>query len=170
MHRLSLKSFFNYKVHRADHASGLKINFFSLFSITFTVFGFAGKRYMDKKGFFNIDISFQITPMIWRKCFFPKVEELTKNWVSLCRNCGPMVKHIAEHWAKGQSGPYMIEFIDYDDSSNPRLIDRITLGEKPTGKSLKYLACMNCNNVVVKMPPKQIEKMIEERAMKKYDN
>ena len=162
-----IKLFFNYKVLKCDRAKGLKINFFSLFCITFTAFGFEGKRYMDKKGLFNLDISFQFTPKLWKQRFFPNIEEYTKDWVSLCRNCGPMVKHFAEHWVVGQSGPYMIEFIEYDDSAKPRLIDTVTLEEKQKGKSVKYLTCMKCHDMVVKMPIEQVKSMMGERVVEK---
>ena len=161
------KLFFNYKVLKCDGASGVKVNLVSLFCITLTVFGFEGKRYMENKGLFNMEISFQITPKFLKMRLFPDMEEYTKDWVSLCRNCGPMVKHFAEHWVVGHSGPYMIEFIEYDDSAKPRLIDTINLEQKPKGKSVKYLACMKCNNMVVKMPPEQVQQMMEHREMKK---
>ena len=66
MHKKISKLFINYKIHKADHATGLRFELLSLFSMSFTMFGFKGKRYMDKRGLFNIDISFQITPNIWR--------------------------------------------------------------------------------------------------------
>ena len=167
MHKSIYKLFFNYKLVECDHATGVRLELLSLFSIILTIFGFKGKRYMDEKGLFNIDISFQITPSLYRNRIFSILSKNKQDNVSLCRKCGPMVKHFAEHWVVGQSGPYMIEVIDYDDSAKPVMIDMVALEDKPKGKSVKYLTCMNCNNMVVTMPLKQVERMMEERAMKK---
>lgn len=167
MHKSIYKLFFNYKLVECDHATGVRLELLSLFSIILTIFGFKGKRYMDEKGLFNIDISFQITPNLYRNRIFSILDKIKKYNVSLCRKCGPMVKHLVEHWVEGQSGPYMIEFIDYDDTAKPVMVDSIEIDEKPKGKSVKYLTCMNCHSMVVTMPIRQVERMIEERAMKK---
>ena len=161
------KLFFNYKVLKCDGANGIKIYLLSLFCITLTIFGFKGESYALKKGLFNLDIALQITPKFFKNKFFPDPEDIKKNWVSLCRNCGPMVKYFTEYWGVGHSEPYMIEFIEYDDSAKPRCIDKIKLKDKPKGKSVKYLACMNCNDMVVKMPPDQAQQMVEQREIKK---
>ena len=78
-----------------------------------------------------------------------------------------MVKHLTEHWVEGQGGPYMIEFFDYDDNAKPVKVDSVDIDVKPKGKSVKYLTCMNCHSMVETMPIKQVERMMEERAMKK---
>ena len=167
MHKKISKLFINYKIHKADHATGLRFELLSLFSMSFTMFGFKGKRYMDKRGLFNIDISFQITPNIWRNRLLSIAGMNDQHKISMCRKCGPLVKHFAEHWVKGKSGPYMIEFIEYDDSAKPVIVDSVDIFDKPKGKSIKYLKCINCDSMIESMPMKQVERIINRKSMEK---
>ena len=65
----------------------------------------------------------------------------------ICRNCGPAVSVIVEHWSENCDGPHTLDIVSHEANIAVQIGEPITIKEQSPGKQYTFSFCSECNQM-----------------------